>query len=131
MIRMNDEPTGRQSERNVLGEPLASCSVDPMTGFHRDGCCRTGPEDLGRHVVCAVMTAAFLQFSRSRGNDLTTPVPEFQFPGLKPGDGWCVCAERWKEALIAGAAPSVRLAATHEAALQHVSLEDLRAHAMD
>ena len=123
----------RQSAQalNVLGEPLAPCGLDPMTGFYRDGCCNTGYEDVGIHVVCARMTREFLEFSRQRGNDLSTPVPEAGFPGLKPGDRWCLCAGRWKEALDAGVAPPVVLAATHEEALAIVSLSDLRRHAID
>ena len=117
--------------RNVFGEPLAVCSMAPMTGFYRPGCCETGPEDLGAHVVCVETTAAFLEFSKSRGNDLSTPMPEFGFPGLKPGDRWCLCAARWQEALEAGAAPRVVLSATHEAALEHVALADLKRHALD
>ncbi|MFW6066794.1 MAG: DUF2237 family protein [Myxococcota bacterium] len=119
------------SQRNVLGLPLRPCSERPRTGFYRTGCCETGPEDLGRHVVCARMTAEFLEFSRSRGNDLSTPRPEHGFGGLKPGDRWCLCAERWREALEAGVAPPVLLAATHELALEHVRREDLLAHALD
>ena len=111
---------------NVLGQPLQACCTDPLTGFYRDGICRTGPLDTGRHVVCAVMTEEFLTFTKARGNDLSTPVPAYDFPGLKPGDGWCLCALRWKEAYEAGVAPPVRLEATHEAALQYVSLEALR-----
>lgn len=117
--------------RNVFGEELAICSQSPMTGFFRDGCCATGPEDVGRHVVCAEMSEAFLDFSRSRGNDLVTPRPEFGFPGLKPGDRWCLCAERWREALAAGVAPRVSLASTHEVALRYVSLEELKDNALD
>jgi uncharacterized protein (DUF2237 family) len=116
---------------NVLGEPLAPCGLDPMTGFYRDGCCNTGYEDIGIHVVCAKMTREFLEFSRHRGNDLTTPAPEAGFPGLKPGDRWCLCAGRWKEALDAGVAPPVVLTATHEEALAVVSLADLKRHAID
>ncbi|MEM9724451.1 MAG: DUF2237 domain-containing protein [Pseudomonadota bacterium] len=116
---------------NVMGEALAECGRDPLTGFYRDGCCSTGPQDAGSHTVCAEVTAAFLAFSKSRGNDLSTPRPEFGFPGLKPGDSWCLCASRWEEARAAGAAPKVRLAATHRAALRHVRLEDLKAHALD
>ncbi|MCS6810667.1 MAG: DUF2237 domain-containing protein, partial [Tepidimonas sp.] len=104
-------------------------SYDPLTGYFRDGCCHTGPHDLGRHVVCAKVTEAFLAFSLQRGNDLITPRPEWRFAGLKPGDRWCLCALRWKEALQAGVAPPVILEATHEAALQVVSLADLQAHA--
>jgi len=117
--------------RNVLGEPLIPCSTDPVTGFYRDGCCATGPQDVGRHVVCAQMTAEFLAYSRSRGNDLVTPRPEFGFPGLKPGDRWCLCADRWAEALAAGVAPPVVLQSTHEAALDHVDLADLKRRALD
>jgi uncharacterized protein len=117
--------------RNVFGEPLAVCCIAPMTGFYRTGCCETGPEDLGAHVVCVETTAAFLEFSKSRGNDLSTPLPDFGFPGLKPGDRWCLCAARWQEALEAGAAPRVVLSATHEAALEHVALADLKRYALD
>ena len=116
---------------NVLGEPLADCSLNPKTGFFRDGCCSTGPEDRGSHVVCAQVTAEFLEFSRSRGNDLVTPRPQFGFPGLKPGDRWCLCAERWQEALGAGVAPPISLRATHRAALAHVDLAELKRHALD
>lgn len=117
--------------RNVLGEPLAPCGTDPVTGFYRTGCCATGPEDAGAHVVCARVTADFLDFSRRRGNDLVTPAPALGFPGLKPGDRWCLCAARWREALEAGVAPPVVLAATHERALEHVALADLKRHALD
>lgn len=117
--------------KNVLGGPLEDCGTDPVTGFYRNGCCDTGPEDLGLHVVCAHLTEEFLAFSRERGNDLTTPAPTLGFPGLKPGDQWCLCAERWKEALGAGVAPPVVLAATHEIALEVVSLDDLKRHALD
>lgn len=109
--------------------PLRACSYDPLTGYFRDGCCHTGPHDVGRHVVCAKVTAEFLAFSLQRGNDLVTPRPQWRFAGLKPGDRWCLCALRWKEALEAGVAPPVILEATHEAALQVVSLADLQAHA--
>ncbi len=115
--------------RNVLGTALMPCSADPVTGFFRDGCCNTGEHDHGQHTVCAEMTAAFLAFSLSRGNDLSTPHPEWGFPGLRPGDRWCLCVARWKEALEAGVAPKVVLEATHEAALRVVSLDDLVAHA--
>ncbi len=118
-------------QRNVFGEPLIPCSLSPTTGFYRTGCCETGEEDLGLHVVCAEMTAEFLEFSKARGNDLSTPRPEFGFPGLEPGDRWCLCAARWKEAYDAGAAPRVVLMATHEAVLQLVSLEDLKPYALD
>ncbi|OGA39675.1 MAG: hypothetical protein A3G24_22680 [Betaproteobacteria bacterium RIFCSPLOWO2_12_FULL_62_13] len=117
--------------RNVLGDQLQTCSDSPLTGFHRDGCCNTGPDDVGVRSVCAVMTKEFLEFSRLRGNDLTTPAPDFGFPGLKPGDRWCLCAARWKEALDAGMAPRVVLTATHEATLEFVALEDLKKHALD
>ena len=116
---------------NVLGEPLLSCSEEPMTGFFRDGCCNTSPEDLGRHVVCVRVTAEFLEFSRSRGNDLSTPNLEFGFPGLRPGDQWCLCAARWQEALEAGMAPHVVLQSTHAAALRTVKLSDLKKYAID
>ena len=115
--------------RNVLGGPLETCSLDPKTGFTRTGCCETGPEDAGSHTVCAVMTAEFLEFSRAQGNDLVTPHPQWGFPGLKPGDQWCLCAPRWAEALDAGCAPKVTLRATHEAALAYCRIEDLREHA--
>lgn len=116
---------------NVVGGPLEPCSTDPLTGFYRDGCCRTGGEDMGVHVICAEMTEGFLSFSRERGNDLTTPRPEWGFPGLRPGDRWCLCASRWAEALEAGLAPPVVLAATHPSALEFASGADLRAHALD
>ena len=116
---------------NVLGEPLKPCSEDPVTGFFRDGCCNTSPEDLGRHVVCIRVTSEFLEFSRSRGNDLSTPMPEFGFSGLQAGDQWCLCAARWQEALEANAAPRVVLQSTHAAALQVVKLADLKKYALD
>jgi uncharacterized protein (DUF2237 family) len=121
----------QEEDLNVFGERLASCSVDPVTGFYRDGCCSTGEEDRGRHVVCAEMTAAFLAFSKRAGNDLSTPRPELGFPGLKPGDRWCLCADRWQQALEAGAAPRVVLGATHRLALEHVELADLKRYALD
>lgn len=121
----------REHARNVLGDRLQSCSEAPVTGFYRDGCCNTGPDDFGLHTVCTLMTAEFLEFSRARGNDLSTPMPEMGFPGLKPGDRWCLCAARWKEALDAGMAPRVFLTATHEATLEVVSLEDLKKYALD
>ena len=114
---------------NVLGGKLESCSTDPMTGFTRTGCCDTGPGDVGSHTVCAVMTAEFLAHSRQRGNDLSTPRPEYGFPGLRPGDQWCLCAPRWQEALEAGCAPRVVLKATNMAALLHCDLDDLSANA--
>lgn len=116
---------------NVLGTELQPCSDDPLTGFYRDGCCRTGADDVGLHVVCARMTAEFLDFSRTRGNDLITPRPEFLFPGLQPGDQWCLCAARWQEALDAGVAPPVVLESTHISALEFVQLDDLMRHAVD
>ena len=115
---------------NVLGQELLPCSNAPLTGFFRNGCCETGPDDLGLHTVCAVMTAEFLAFSRRAGNDLSTPRPDLQFPGLKPGDRWCLCAPRWKEALDAGAAPGVVLEATHEETLAIVTLDVLKAYAV-
>jgi hypothetical protein len=118
-------------DRNVLGGLLAVCSVAPRTGFFRDGCCNTGADDVGIHVICARMTREFLDFERARGNDLVTPNPEAQFPGLKPGDRWCVCAGRWREAFDAGVAPPVVLEATQEEALAIVPLADLRRHALD
>jgi uncharacterized protein len=119
------------SATNVLGTELVPCSTDPMTGFYRDGCCTTGGGDMGVHVVCAQMTAEFLAYTKAQGNDLSTAVPAFQFPGLKPGDRWCLCAARWQEALEAGVAPPVVLKATHAAAVEHVSLADLKAYAID
>lgn len=116
---------------NVLGQALEVCGTSPQTGFFRDGHCHTGPSDAGSHVICAQVTAEFLAFTKSHGNDLSAPTPEFGFPGLKPGDRWCLCALRWKEALLAGVAPPVFLAATHEAALRYVSLEELLSHALD
>ena len=118
-------------ETNVLGGRLEPCSVEPRTGFYRDGCCNTGPDDMGLHVVCVRVTSKFLAFSKSQGNDLSTPQPDFGFPGLKPGDRWCLCAGRWREALDAGVAPPVVLSATHEEALAVVSLDDLKRHAVD
>ncbi len=115
---------------NVLGQELLPCSNAPLTGFFRNGCCETGPDDLGLHTVCAVMTAEFLAFSRRAGNDLSTPRPDLHFPGLKPGDRWCLCAPRWKEALDAGAAPGVVLEATHEETLTIVTLDVLKAYAV-
>ena len=126
-----ERASGRRSGRNVLGEPIALCSITPMTGFYRDGCCNTSEEDVGSHTVCVVMTAEFLAFSKSCGNDLSTPVPEFGFQGLKPGDRWCLCAPRWQEALEANKAPRVVLRATHEGALTYCSLTDLKRLAVD
>ncbi|MEM1281765.1 MAG: DUF2237 domain-containing protein [Cyanobacteria bacterium P01_H01_bin.152] len=117
--------------KNVLGGPLETCSTDPMTGFYRDGCCNTGAGDFGSHTVCAQVTEGFLSYSKAQGNDLSTPVPMYHFPGLKPGDRWCVCAARWKQAYDDGVAPPVTLAATHEAALQVIPLEILQECALD
>jgi len=117
--------------QNVLGGPLEACGLDPVTGFWRDGSCRTGGEDLGVHAVCAVMSDEFLEFSRSVGNDLSTPHPEWGFPGLREGDRWCLCADRWQQALDAGVAPRVVLEATHALALEFSSLESLREHALE
>jgi uncharacterized protein (DUF2237 family) len=119
----------RYPDRNVLGQPLASCSTEPMTGFFRDGCCGSSPEDRGMHTVCAVMTMEFLVFSRASGNDLSTPRPEYQFPGLLPGHRWCVCAQRWKQAVDAGVVAPVHLEATHEMVLELIPLEVLLRHA--
>jgi len=117
--------------RNVLTGELQPCSMSPVTGYYRDGCCRSGPDDIGQHLICASMTAEFLEFTRSRGNDLVTPSSETGFPGLKPGDRWCLCIERWREALDAGMAPPVILEATHISVLEYVELAVLRDHALD
>jgi len=130
MIAFDRTPADRPPERNVLGGELASCSREPLTGFFRDGCCRTGPDDLGVHTVCAVMTEAFLEFTVKAGNDLVTPRPEWGFPGLLPGDRWCLCAARWLEAAEAGKAPPVVLEATHEKSLAIVPRELLERHAV-
>ena len=127
---MDGESFGGGRQKNVLGGELIPCSVAPMTGFFRDGCCHTSPEDIGSHTVCAVMTNDFLSFSKAAGNDLTTPRAKYGFPGLKPGDSWCLCAARWEQARRAGAAPNVILSATNAACLSVVALEDLRAHAV-
>lgn len=116
---------------NVLGKPLEPCSTNPMTGFFRNGCCETGPSDRGRHIVCAVVTDEFLEYSKAQGNDLTTPMPRFNFPGLKAGDQWCLCLERWREAHKAGKAPKVVLAATHQISLERVQLSVLEQFAID
>jgi uncharacterized protein (DUF2237 family) len=118
-----------EGARNVLGTELQPCSNTPLTGFFRNGCCETGPDDTGLHTVCAVMSAEFLAFSRSAGNDLSTPMPAYGFPGLKPGDRWCLCAPRWKEALDAGMAPQLVLEATHEETLAIVTLGVLKDYA--
>lgn len=130
MTRSSSDPSAT-TQSNVIGGELQPCGLQPVTGFFRDGCCRTGPGDAGMHVVCAVVTDEFLRFSFARGNDLVTPMPYYGFPGLRPGDRWCLCASRWKEALDAGVAPPVVLAATHFSALAFVSLDDLRRHAAD
>lgn len=117
--------------KNVLGEPLEPCSEAPLTGFTRSGSCETGPQDMGSHTVCARVTREFLEYSLARGNDLMTPLPQIDFPGLKPGDRWCLCAARWKEALDAGCAPRVALRATHERALEVCDMADLKRHAVD
>jgi uncharacterized protein len=122
---------GGNSARNVLGGPLSECGSKPLTGFYRDGCCNSGRDDLGVHSVCSLMTKEFLEFSLARGNDLSTPMPDFGFPGLKAGDRWCLCAARWREALQAGCAPRVVLTATHERTLDYVTLDDLKKHAID
>lgn len=120
-----------EEQRNVFGDPIGTCSERPLTGYYRTGCCHTGADDRGMHTVCVEVSAEFLAFSKARGNDLSTPVPDFGFPGLEPGDRWCLCAMRWLEALEAGVAPRVCLGATHEATLQVIDLEDLKRHALD
>jgi hypothetical protein len=122
---------GGSSQLNVLGGPLLTCSDQPLTGFFRDGCCNTSDEDLGSHTVCIILTAEFLEFSKARGNDLSTPHPEFDFPGLQPGQRWCLCAARWLEAFQAGKAPRVSLNATNQSALEIVPLDALKQHAID
>jgi uncharacterized protein (DUF2237 family) len=124
-------PGRRRPSVNVLGGPLEACSEKPATGFFRNGCCDTSAQDFGSHTVCAVMTEEFLAFSKAAGNDLSTPVPQYGFPGLKPGDRWCLCAPRWQEALDAGQAPRVALRATHQDALASCKLEDLKRFAVD
>lgn len=126
---MDGENFHENRQRNVLGGRLHSCSTAPMTGFFRDGCCHTGPQDAGSHTVCSIMTEEFLAFSQQVGNDLSTPRPEFDFAGLRAGDRWCLCAARWEQARLSGAAPKVVLEATNQAALAHVELEHLKAHA--
>ncbi|HJZ32659.1 MAG TPA: DUF2237 domain-containing protein [Hyphomicrobiaceae bacterium] len=120
-----------KAQHNVFGEPIEVCSLNPITGFFRSGCCETAREDVGVHTVCVEVTAEFLAFSKARGNDLSTPRPEFGFRGLNPGDRWCLCAARWQEAFAAGVAPRVVLAATHEATLKIAKLADLKRHALD
>lgn len=122
------ETKTKTKTKNILGAELQSCCTDPMTGFFRDGFCNTNHQDQGTHVVCAIMTDEFLQFTKSRGNDLSTPRPEYDFPGLKAGDGWCVCAQRWKEAYDAGVAPPVKAEATHEKALEVIPKHALEKH---
>ena len=129
-MKTRDFP-GRGSQLNVLGGPLLTCSDRPKTGFFRDGCCNTSEEDFGSHTVCVVVTAEFLEFSRERGNDLSTPHPQFGFPGLQPGDRWCLCAARWLEALQAGRAPRVVLNASNQAALEIVLWAALKRYAVD
>lgn len=127
---MNEQPEFQESEqRNVLGGPLQPCSFNPLTGFYRDGCCNTGSDDIGLHTVCTIMTREFLIFSRSRGNDLSTPMPEYGFAGLQPGDQWCLCVKRWKEAFDAGVAPQVVLESTNLVSLEFVDLADLKRYA--
>lgn len=116
--------------KNIFGQDLIPCSTDPLTGYYRNGCCETGPDDLGTHTVCAQMTDEFLEFSRSKGNDLITPIPQYRFPGLKAGDFWCLCALRWLEGYRAGVAPGVKLEATNEATLKIIPLEVLLSHAL-
>jgi uncharacterized protein (DUF2237 family) len=123
--------SGPKPSRNVFGDELEPCSTKPLTGFFRNGCCDTSAEDVGSHTVCVAVTGEFLAFSKSRGNDLSTPMPQFGFAGLKAGDRWCLCAPRWQEALEADSAPRVLLRATHEAALNYCSLADLKRYALD
>ena len=130
-VRGRSSDTGAVTDRNVLGAPLEPCGVDPMTGFYRDGCCSTGPQDIGSHTVCAVVTAEFLAHQRDIGNDLSTPIPQYHFPGLVPGDRWCVTARNWLRAHYDGAAAPVVLASTHERALDIITIEILRQHAVD
>ena len=120
-----------EQQKNVLDSELQDCGIDPVTGFYRDGCCNTGPGDVGTHTVCAIMTDDFLEYSKSKGNDLITPRPEFDFPGLKAGDAWCLCALRWEEARQAGCAPRVKLTSTNIKTLEMVEFDDLKAHQID
>ena len=119
-----------RTAKNVLGGELQTCSLDPLTGYYRDGCCNTGGQDYGVHVVCAIMTDEFLEFSKACGNDLSTPIPEYEFPGLSAGDRWCLCAQRWQQALEHNRAPQVVLEATHMSALEFIDLSDLQDHAV-
>ena len=121
----------KKRQKNVLGQPLETCGQDPMTGFYRDGCCNTGTDDMGLHTICCVVNEQFLETSARLGNNLSTPMPQYGFPGLKPGDRWCLCAARWREALEAGSAPRVILAATHEDTLEVVELKNLKRYAID
>lgn len=125
---MSDMPS--KNAANVFGDPMITCSTEPMTGFFRDGCCNTGPQDTGMHLVCAEVTADFLEFSKAAGNDLSTPMPQYGFAGLNPGDRWCLCVTRWKDALEAGMAPKVVLEACHLSTLEWVTLAELQAHAV-
>ena len=131
MSQAGDPAADETPQHNVFGEPIEVCSIRPLTGFYRSGCCETGPEDFGVHTVCVEVTAEFLAFSKSRGNDLSTLRPEFGFAGLEPGDRWCLCAARWQEAFETDAAPRVVLGATHEATLEITALEDLKRFALD
>jgi len=125
------EEDDEEVQRNVFGEPLSTCSDSPLTGFFRDGCCNSGPEDIGSHTVCVIVTGEFLAFSKKAGNDLSTPMSAYGFPGLKHGDRWCLCAARWQQAFAAGMAPRVVLSATHERALEIIELSDLKRFAID
>ena len=126
---MSDTP--HTNAANVFGDPMITCSTEPMTGFFRDGCCNTGPQDTGMHLVCAEVTAEFLEFSKAAGNDLSTPMPQYGFSGLNPGDRWCLCVTRWKDAFDAGMAPKVVLEACHLSTLEWVTLDELRSHAVE
>lgn len=117
--------------KNVFGNKLITCSISPLTGFYRDGCCKTGLQDSGTHTVCAQITDEFLRYTKSKGNDLSTPIPAYGFPGLKEGDFWCLCAMRWKEAFLAGKAPKIKLEATHEKTLEFISIEELKKYALE
>ena len=130
LLNSTSDNIDMKAAKNVLGEDLELCCTDPMTGYYRDGFCNTGMDDRGSHVVCAVMTQEFLDFTKARGNDLCTAVPAYRFPGLKAGDKWCLCALRWREAMVEGVAPPVVLASTHQKALQYIRLKDLEAHSL-
>ncbi len=131
MNELKDTTNISSRPKNVLGTELQCCCTSPRTGFYRDGFCQTGPMDYGSHTICAQVTEAFLEFSRSRGNDLSTPVPAYEFPGLKPGDRWCLCVSRWQEALEAGVAPKIVLESCHEKALEIVKLDDLKQYSIN